>query len=153
MKVIKILVFTAISLGVMTLPSFADTVTETTTTVTTIRTDAPIYMGPVQDVELMELTLSDFQFIATKPSSAFQLYNDYQREIGESSPNPTLVPYKMKITDRTLVLADFQGTDVSQELAQARYNAYLQTNPTPIDGQSIRYVYVYHTPIARLAKN
>lgn len=151
MKSIAKIVLAAFTLGVVSLPCYADTMTKTTTTtVTTIRTDAPIYMGPVQEVELQELTLSDFQQIATNPAAAGWLYSDYRRELRQPKPNSTLVPYKMKITDRDLTLADFQGVNVSLELAQARYQEYLRINPIPIDGGNVRYVYVYHTPITRL---
>lgn len=151
MKSLTKIVLAAFTLGIVSLPCYAETVTKTTTTVTTtIRTDAPIYMGPVQEVELQELTFADFQGIASKPASAMDLYNEYLRELKQPRPNPTLVPYKMKITDRDLALADFQGVNVSPELAQARYEAYLRMNPIPVEGQNVRYVYVYHTPITRV---
>jgi hypothetical protein len=146
------LILAAFTLGVVTLPCYADTVTKsTTTTVTTLRTNAPIYMGPVQEMELQELTLQDFQQIAADPAAAEQLYSDYQRVVKQPKPNQDLVPYKIKIKDRDLTLADFQGANVSEELAQARYQEYLRSTPieSNVDGQNVRYVYVYHAPIAR----
>lgn len=135
-----VLVITGIS-------SYADTVTKTTT-VTTIRTNAPIYYGPVQDRELLELTLEDFQgLLASKPMVAMDEYRKYKNELSQPQPNDTKVLYKIKIVDRDLTLADFQGADVSPELAQARYNEYLRMNPVPVDGENVRYVYVYHTPV------
>ena len=122
MKSFTKMVLAAFVMTALTLPCYADTVTKTTTTTTTtLRTNAPIYYGPVQDRELQELTLADFQWLATKPVTATQLFNDYQRELKQPRPNPTLVPYKLKITDHELTLTDFQGTDVSPELAQSRY--------------------------------
>jgi len=145
------IVLTAFMAAVVSSPCYADTVTKTTTTVTTIRSDAPIYTGPVQEVELIELTLRDFKRLSgSKPIIARQYYNEYQRELKQPKPNATLVPYKMKIIDRDLVLADFQGVNVSPELAHRRHHEYLRTNPVQIDGQSVRYVYVYHTPVVQL---
>ena len=151
MKPLAKIILAAFTLGVVALPCYADTVTKTTTTITTLRTSAPIYMGPVQETELQELTLQDFQKIAADPTSAEQLYNEYQRELKQLKPNPDLVPYKIKIEDRDLTLADFQGVNVSPELAQARYEEYLRSTPIEAneDGQNVRYVYVYHTPITR----
>lgn len=139
-------------LGMTALPCYADTLTKTTTTttVTTIREDAPIYMGPVQEIELRELTLADFQQLVVKPITAAQQFNEYKRELNEPRPNPAKVLYKMKITERDLTLADFQGVGVPQNLAQARYNEYLRMNPIPVDGPVVRYVYVYHTPLPRV---
>ena len=148
MKSLAKIALTVFTLGIMTLPGFADTVTETTTTVTTIRTDAPIYMGPVQNVgELQELTLEDFQRFGTKPSASFDLFQEYQEELRNPGPNSPMVIYKMRIVDRDLVLADFQGSNVLPELAQARYQEYLKVDPTPMDGRNVRYVFVYHTPL------
>lgn len=136
-------------LGIVSLPGYADTVTTTTTrTVTIIRSDAPIYMGPVQDVTTLErLTLEDFQRFGTKPSAAFDQFQEYKQALENTDPNAEPVIYKMKIVDRELTLADFQGTGVSPELAQARYQEYVRTNPIPMDGKNVRYVYVYHSPI------
>lgn len=152
MKSIAKIVLTAWTLGIVSLPCYAATVTETTTTVTTIRSDAPIYNGPVQEVELEELTLEDFQRFGTKPNAAFLQYQEYQKELNKERPNDTLVYYKMKVADRDLTLADFQGFNISPELAQARYQEYLRINPVPIEGRNVRFVYVYHTPIPRLGK-
>jgi hypothetical protein len=108
-------------------------------------------MGAVQEIELQELTLQDFQKIAADPATAEQLYTEYQRVLKQPKPNPGLVPYKIKIKDRDLTLADFKGVNVPPELAQARYQEYLQSTPVEsnADGQNVRYVYVYHTPITR----
>ena len=153
MKSVAKIVLAAFTLGVMSLPCYADTVTKTTTTVTTIRTNAPIYMGPVQEMELQELTLQDFQKIAADPATAEQLYNEYQTVLKQPKPNPDLIPYKIKIKNRDLILDDFQGVNVSPELAQARYQEYLRNTPIESneDGHNVRYVYVYHTPIIRAA--
>ena len=148
MNSITKMVLAAFTLSILSLPGYADTVTETTTTVTTIRTTAPIYTGPVQVTELQELTLEDFKELnASKPMVANDAFQKYQIELKEAIPNETLVLYKMKISDRDLVLADFQGVNVSPELAQARYQEYLRLNPITIDGRNVRFVYVYHTPI------
>ncbi len=144
------IVLAAFMLGVTALPCYADTVTKTTTTVTTIREDAPIYVGPVREIEMRELTLLDFQQLVVKPITAAQQFSEYKRELNEPRPNPTLVLYKMKITERDLNLSDFQGAHVSQNLARARYNEYLRMNPIPVDGPAVRYVYVYHTPLLRV---
>ena len=151
MKSLAKIVLAAFALGVVSLPCYADTVTKTTTTVTTIRTNAPIYMGPVQETELQELTLQDFQQIAADLATAEQLYSEYQKMLKQPKPNPDLIPYKIKIKGRDLTLADFQGVNVSLELAQARYQEYLRSTPieSNADGQNVRYVYVYHTPITR----
>ena len=146
------IVLAAFLLGVTALPCYADTLTKTTTTttVTTIREDAPIYMGPVREIEMRELTLLDFQQLVVKPITAAQQFNEYKRELSEPRPNTALVLYKMKITERDLNLSDFQGANVSQNLAQARYNEYLRMNPVPVDGPAVKYVYVYHTPLPRI---
>ena len=151
MQALVKIVLAALMLGVVSLPCYADTVTKTTTTVTTIRTNAPIYMGAVQEIELQELTLQDFQQIAADPATAEQLYSEYQRVLKQPKPNPDLIPYKIKIKNRDLILADFQGVNVSPELAQARYQDYLRITPIESneDGHNVRYVYVYHTPITR----
>lgn len=147
MKTLTRIAFTAAMIGIFASPSYAETVTKTTTTVTTIREDAPIYMGPVNESELQELTLADFQQFGNKPIAAMTLYNEYKQELNQPKPNPTRVLYKIKITDRNLVLMDFQADNVSPQLAQARYNEYLRLNPVSVDGQNVRYVYVYHSPI------
>ena len=149
MNTLTKIVLASLMAGIVSMPCYADTVTKTTTTVTTIRTDAPIYMGPVTNiVELKELTLEDFQqFGATKPSAAFQQFQEYQAELKQPKPNPTLVPYKMLIADRDLMIADFEGFHVSPELAQARYQEYLRMNPVAVNGRNARYVFVYHTPV------
>ncbi|MFA5167085.1 MAG: hypothetical protein WC530_00985 [Candidatus Omnitrophota bacterium] len=150
MKSLAKIILATFTLGIVSLPCYADTVTKATTTIT-LRTNAPIYMGHVQETELQELTLQDFQQIAADPTSAERLYNEYQKELKQLKPNPNLVPYKIKIENRDLTLADFQGGIVSRELAQARYQEYLRSTPMEAgeDGQNVRYVYVYHTPITR----
>ncbi len=150
MKSLTKIVLAVFTLGVISLPCYAETVTKTTTT-TTVRTNAPIYMGPVQEIELYELTLADFEYLAgDKPNSASINFDAYQNELKQPKPNPNLVLYKMKIMDRDLTLANFQGADVSPELARARYQEYTRINPIPVDGRNVRYVYVYHAPIAHI---
>lgn len=150
MKSLAKIILAAFALAGVSLPCYAKTVTNTSTTVITIRENAPIYMGPVQEVELLELTLADFEYLAGgNAATALTQYNYYQNELRQPRPNPNMVPYKMKITDRDLTLGDFQGVNVSPELAQARYQAYLQVTPIPTDGRNVRYVYTYHTPITR----
>lgn len=132
------------------LPAFADTVKTTTTTTTTYTSyfdDGPIYTGTVVEAELQELSRGDFQQKGgTKPSVISDYYTDYQRELDKPLPNPTLVPYKMRIT-RDLTLADFQGVGISDSLAQTRYNNYVATAPE-IES---RYVYVMHPSIGHTA--
>ena len=150
MKALTKMVFTVFTVGVASFPAYADTVTKTTTTVTTMRTGAPIYVGPVQQVELQELTLKDFEYLTgSKPIAAWKRYNEYKNELSQPRPNSNLVPYKMRITDRNLTLADFQGVHVPAELAQARHQEYLRINPITTEGRNARFVYVYHTPITR----
>ena len=151
MKPLTKIILAAFTLGIVSLPCYAGTVTKTITTIIPIRTSAPIYMGPVQEKELQELTLQDFKQIAADPTSAEQLYNEYQKELKQLKPNPNLVPYKIKIKNHDLTLADFQGGIMSLELAKARYEEYLRSTPIEAnkDGQKVRYVYVYHTPITR----
>ncbi len=150
MKSHEKIVLAVLMLGMTVSPCYAETVTKTTTTVTTIRTDAPIYMGPVKsEVELQELTLEDFQQLVPKTITAAQAFNEYKNELNQPRPNPTLVLYKMKISERDLDLADFQGVNVSPELARARYSEYMRMNPIPLEGPRVRYVYVYHTPLMR----
>lgn len=153
MKSLTKIVLAVFMLGVVSSACYAaDMVTKTTTTVTTARTNAPIYTGPVQEIELLELTLADFEYLANNnPAEASTQYVEYQNQLKNPKPNPDLVLYKMKITDRDLTLANFQGVNVSPELAQARYQEYLRLNPTPVDGRSVRYAYVYHTPVAKTA--
>jgi hypothetical protein len=123
----------------------ADTVTTTTTT--TIRTDAPIYAGPVENVTVLEpLTLEDFQTFGTKPPAAFEEYQEYKRDLDDRGPDAVPILYKMRV-ERTLTAADFQGPGVSPELAQARYEDYLRSKPVHYQGREGRYVFVYHLPV------
>lgn len=138
----------ALAMAVAIQPLFADKVTTTTTTTktVTIREDAPIYVGPVVEAELEELTLQDFQQFGTKPPAAFDQYQEYKQEINDpANTEPQL--YKMKVT-RELTLADFQGSGISPKLAEVRYQAYLSGRPVEVGGTY--YVYVYHTPIVRV---
>jgi hypothetical protein len=140
------LITMSVLLGVMLSPCYADTVTQTTTTTTTIRNDAPIYTGPVQVTHLEELSLEDFQgLLASKPVVAMDEYREYKNSLDD--PNSPPVLYKLKIVDRDLTVADFQGVNVTPDLAQARYEAYMKTQPVDLDGEKARYVYVYHRPI------
>ncbi len=151
MKTLTKIIFAAFIAAVVSMPCYADTVTKTTTTITTtFRSDAPIYTGSVLNVaELEELTLEDFQRFGTKPSAAFDAYQEYQQELKEPRPNPTLVIYKMKVIDRDLTFADFQGPNESLELANARFQEYLRATAFPFNGKNARYVYIYHTPVTQ----
>ena len=128
MKTLTKIAFTAFLAATLPFAAYADTIT-TTTTVTTFRTNAPIYMGTVENTALLEpLTLEDFQNFGTKPAAAFQEYQDYKLKLKNSGPDAQVVPYKMK-ADRTLTIADFQGVNVSPELAQERYENYMRVTP------------------------
>lgn len=147
MKTLTKIVFGTFALAVAASPCYAQSVTKTTTTITTIRKDAPIYMGAVKEVELKELKLKDFEYLAGGDAAlALKQYGEYQDELKQPRPNPTLVLYKMKVMDRDLVLADFAGVDVTPELAQARYQEYLKVTPIPEEGPNVHFVYVYHAP-------
>ena len=134
------ILFAGISIG----RAEIETSTTTTTTRTTFRSDAPIYVGEVIVEDLRELTLGDFQEIGgTKPPIAAQNYQEYQKELDKPLPNPTRVPYKMRVT-RVLGLADFREEGLADAMAQARYQAYINTHP--LEGED-RYVYVLHTSV------
>ena len=55
----------------------------------------------------------------------------------------------MRIVDRDLALEDFLGFDVPEDLSEARYEKYLNMTPVTVDGRTIHYVYIYHSPLAR----
>ncbi|PIR00540.1 MAG: hypothetical protein COV66_06080 [Nitrospinae bacterium CG11_big_fil_rev_8_21_14_0_20_45_15] len=150
MNTLTKIVLGVLALAVVSFPGYAETVTkDTTTIITVIRQDAPIYMGAVKEIELTELALADFNYLAKGDTRAAALqYAEYQNELKKPRPNPNLVLYKMKVMDRDLVLADFQGADVSPELAQARYQEYLKVTPIPEQGPNVHFVYVYHAPTA-----
>ena len=76
----------------------AVTQTTTTKTVTTTRFSdtAPIYAGPVEEAELQELTLADFQRFGTKPVAAWDDFREYQKQ-GEDPANTEPRLYKMKV--------------------------------------------------------
>lgn len=152
MRLLTTIVLAAFATAMVPAPGFSDTVTKTTTTVTTIRDDAPIYVRPVENAGgLEELTLEDFQRYGANTSPALQQFQAYQEELRQPSPNTTEVIYKMKVVDRELTLADFEGFHVTPELARARYQEYQRMNPIPIDGRNARYVFVYHAPVVNRA--
>lgn len=130
-------------LGILSAPVYADVVTTTTTKTVTVRNEAPIYYGPVVEAELEELTIGDFQVLVSNPSQAFDEFREYKKELND--PNARHL-YKMKV-NRVLTLADFQGEGVSPEVAQIRYNTYLDAREAEAGDSS--YVYVYHTPVVR----
>lgn len=138
----------ALMAAMVPVTGYADTVTKTVTTIS-IRTDAPIYTGVVEDVKLLEpLTLEEFQNFGTKPAAAFQQYQEYKQKIENPTPDTGALPFKMKVY-RPLTLADFQEAGIPVEVAQARYDTYLRAVPIRENDKDVRYVYVYHTPVYR----
>lgn len=113
-----------------------------------LREDAPIYTGLVQEGDLEELTLEDFQAFGVEPQDPEDQYRQYRKVLDEATPE-TQVLYKMRIVDRDLAPDDFLGFNVSAELAQARYDAYLTMEPVTVDGRTVHYVYVYHRFLVR----
>ena len=114
----------------------------------TLRSDAPIYTGPILEEDLEELTAEDFNEFGSESGIPVDQYRQYQKVLEHPSPG-ILIPYKMRIIDRDLTLDDFRGFDVSEELSQARYDGYLGMNSVAIDGRTIHYVYVYHSVLVR----
>ncbi|MDD5226068.1 MAG: hypothetical protein PHV97_02655 [Candidatus Omnitrophica bacterium] len=114
-----------------------------------LQNDAPIYSGPYETGDLEELTAEDFEAFGVEPEDPQDQYRQYRKML-EQPPAGILVPYKLRIVDRDLTLDDFFGFNVSTELSQARYDGYLTMNPATADGHTIRYVYVYHSPVERI---
>lgn len=112
-----------------------------------LRDDAPLYAGPVQDGDLEKLTLEDFETFGAGPGTPEEQYGHYRKTLEVPAPG-ILVPYRMKIVDRDLAQDDFSGFNVTEELAEARYEGYLDMNPVTVDGRTIHYVFVYHKPFA-----
>jgi hypothetical protein len=113
-----------------------------------LRKDAPIYTGPVDEGDLEELTVDDFESFGIAPEVPWDQYRRYQKILAEPASG-IQVPYRMRVVDRDLTQEDFLGFDVSEELAEARYNNYLDMIPVAVDGRTIHYVYVFHSPIGR----
>ena len=111
-----------------------------------LRDDAPIYTGPVQEGDLEELTADDYEKFGSDADSPEEQYRQYQK-VMEHPVSESLVLYKMRVVDRDLALEDFLGFDVPEKLSEARYNEYLSMNPDTVDGRTIHYVYVYHSPL------
>ena len=113
-----------------------------------LQDDAPIYMGPVQEGDLEELELDDFEAFGIGSVIPGEQYRQYQKVLAEPPPG-IRVPYRMRVVDRDLTLNDFFGFNVPEELSEARYEGYLSMNPDTVDGRTIHYAYVYHSPLAR----
>ena len=113
-----------------------------------LRDDAPIYTGPVQEGDLEELTTGDFEAFGPEDILPAEQYRQYQKVLGQSAPG-TLVPYKMRIVGREMTLDDFSGFNVTDRLAEARYEAYESIEPDTFEGETTHYVYVYHRILAR----
>ena len=114
----------------------------------TLRNNAPVYMGPVQEGDLEALTMQDYEDYGLETERPEDQYSQYQKVLGQSASG-TQVPYKLKIVDQDLAQEDFFGFGVSEDLAEARYAEYLNMIPATVDGHTIHHVYVYHRPLAR----
>jgi hypothetical protein len=126
-----------------------DAMTEHSSPGIALQDDAPIYMGPVQEGDLEDLALDDFEAFGMPsviPEEQYRRYN----EILDAPPPNVRVPYRMKVIDRDLTQEDFFGFNVTEELSAARYQAYVSMNPETVDGQTLHYVYVYHAPLPRV---
>jgi len=115
----------------------------------TLRDDAPIYAGPVEDGDLEPLTQADFEAFGADPDSPEDQYLQYQKTLQRPAPG-ILVPYKMKIESSDLAVDDFFGFNVSEDLSRARYESFLNMTPVVIDGRTVQYVFVYHSPLDRI---
>lgn len=113
-----------------------------------LRNNAPIYTGPVQEGDLEELTVDDYEEFGIEPISPSDQYRQYRKTLEEPAPG-SRVPYKLRIVDRDLALEDFLGFDVPEALSEARYTEYLGMTPVTADGRTIHYVYVYRSPLNR----
>jgi len=113
----------------------------------TLQNDAPVYMGPVQEGDLEALTLDDFEAFGIESVIPGEQYRQYQKVLADPPPG-IRIPYRMKVIDRELTLDDFFGFNVPEELSEARYEAYVSMNPVEMNGETIHYVYVYHSPLA-----
>ena len=130
-----------LAFGIILRPAFA------ADTDINLRNDAPIYTGPVEEGDLEELTVDDFEDFGFEPAVPSDQYLRYKKILAEP-PAGVQVPYKLKFVDKELTQEDFLGFDVPQELAEARYGNYLDMIPVTVDGRTIHYAYVYHSPIA-----
>ena len=130
------------------LTCYADPMTKSAGPGTALRRDAPVYTGPVEEGDLEELTAEDFEEFGTESDTPAEQYRQYQKVLEQPAPG-TLVLYKMRVVDRELTLDDFLGFGVPEELSEARYDGYLSMEPVTVDGRTIHYVYVYHSPLAR----
>ena len=113
-----------------------------------LRSDAPIYTGPVEEGDLEELTVEDFELFGDESDMPVEQYRQYKKFLQQPSSGSRVL-YKMRIVDRDLALEDFLGVDIPEKLSEARYDGYLNMNPVTVDGRTIHYVYVYHSPLAR----
>ena len=110
MKMFSKIALTALIAVAVPFTAFADSVTTTTTT-TVLRTDGPIYAGIVENPALLEpLTLEEFQNFGTKPTAAFQQYQDYTLKLKNPTPNTGPLPFKMKIERVSEAAADTEDT-------------------------------------------
>jgi hypothetical protein len=116
--------------------------------VISLRDDAPVYAGPVDEGALEELTAADFAAFGPEDAIASEQYRRYRKALEQAGPG-TLFPYKMKITGRELTLDDFSGDGVPAQLAEARYDAYNDMEPVTFEGETTHFVYVYHRPLER----
>ncbi len=113
-----------------------------------LRSEAPIYAGPFEEGDLEPLSVEDFEEFGIEPQSPQDQYRQY-RTMLERGVLGAQVPYRLRIVDRDLTLQDFVGIDVPEDVAEARYNGYLDMVPTTVDGRTVHYVYVYHRPLGR----
>ena len=144
----KVVTFLAVFMtAIGPLACYAKSLPESTNPGITLRTDAPIYTGPVQEGDLEELTVEDYEEFGVEPEVPEDQYRQYLKVLEQPAPG-IQVPYKMRIVDRDLAVEDFYGFNVPEELSEARYNEYLSMNPVTVDGRTIHYVFVYHRPLA-----
>ena len=114
-----------------------------------LRREAPVYTGPYEEGDLVELSVEDFEEFGTEPESPQDQYRQYQKMLKEASPG-ILVPYRLRIVDRDLTREDFLGVDIPEDLSDARYSGYLDMIPDTANGRTVHYVYVYHRSLARI---
>ena len=132
----------------MSQTGYADPEAEDAGSGITLRNEAPIYSGQVQEGDLEELTASDFEVFGNPAETPAEQYRQYQKALEQSTPG-ILVPYKTKVDSDDLAADDFHGFGVTEDLAETRYQAYLNMAPVSVEGREAHYVYVYHSPLGR----
>ncbi len=79
-----------------------------------------------------ELTLTDFQRSAGKPTQAWEQYRQYKQRLKNPAPQPTLDASRMRAEKGESTLADFQRTNPKPWIAAEQYKQYKYRQEHPV---------------------